>query len=707
MIDFAKRLPSVQPDFIFNLTPGDYVYDIETFPNAFTIGIVKRGTQQRWLFEISFRRNDIELFCLFMDTLRRLKCRMIGFNNLGFDYPVIHFIYQNYHSCIGVDDIYNKAMNIINAEFNARFAHMVWESDWIVEQIDLYKVHHFDNVSKATSLKALEICMQMGTVEDLPFPVGTHLTSDQVDMLISYMWHDIDATDMFADRTTDHIKLREELSQTFSKNMINMSDVKIGETILVHELEVRGIETTFYNNGRKDKKKTVRERIDLNEVIFPYVNFERVEFQNIKNYFASKVITETKGVFEGLIATVDGLDYKFGTGGLHASVETAIFVSNETHQIVDVDVASFYPNLGIKNKLFPAHLGPEFCIAYEGVYNTRGTYKKGTPRNEAYKLALNGAYGNSNNQYSSFFDPQYTMSITINGQLLLCMLVEQLVKVPGLRMIQANTDGVTYYCPRGHLDHTRAVCRWWEGFTQLTLEENLYNRVFIRDVNSYIAEKEGGKLKRIGAYAYETAEENPGTRELPYHKDWSARVVAKAAEAALVRGEDIRAFIIESGYKPVMCIHDFFLKAKVPRSSQLWWGDTQVANIVRYYVAVEGYPLEKVMPTNMPEGAYKRANKLTDEYYFNVIQELTGKNPRMEPIDWAAVPWDERINTKNKSKYETTRDTGICTGWKTQIANDLRGYEQHDVWDQLWDSINYEWYIKEAEKLVKPLLTVS
>ena len=89
------------------------------------------------------------------------------------------------------------------------------------------------------------------------------------------------------------------------------------------------------------------------------------------------------------------------------------------------------------------------------------------------------------------------MSITINGQLLLCMLTEQMLKVPGLRMIQANTDGITYLCPHEYLDHTRAVCRWWEQLTNLELEEALYNRMFIRDVNSYMAEKQDGKLKRL------------------------------------------------------------------------------------------------------------------------------------------------------------------------------------------------------------------
>lgn len=695
-MSFVKR---IKPDFLFGLTPGDVVYDIETYPNCFTIGLHHRTTQRRWLFEISFRRNDLQIFCRFLEELKQQGCRMVGFNNIGFDYPVIHFIYQNRNACISVTDIYNKAMGIINAHGPARFSHMVWESDWVVEQIDLFKIHHFDNMAKSTSLKMLEFNMGMQSIEDLPFDVGIDLTSEQIDVLISYMWHDITATDMFTDRTASHIKMREGLTDSFGTNMMNMSDVKIGEVILVTEMEKRGIKCFEYIDNKKTKRQTKRDSVDLGAVIFPYVRFERTEFQNIQNYLAARVITETKGVFKGLVANVEGVEYKFGTGGIHASVESQVIHTTATHQIVDVDVASFYPNLAIKNKLFPAHLGQEFCDAYEGIYHTRKTYDKGTPENGAFKLALNGAYGGSNNEYSPFFDTQFTMAITINGQLSLCMLVEQMLKVPGLRMIQANTDGITYLCPHEYLEHTRAVCRWWEDVTKLELEEALYSRMFIRDVNSYMAEYEGGKLKRIGAYAHENAEENPGTRELPYHKNWSSRVVAKAAEAALVRGQDIREFI--SNHDDVF---DFFLRTKVPRSSTLEWGGEKVENIVRYYISRTGKPLEKVMPANGPIGHYKRANKLTDSFFNQVMDEI---GPGV---------WDERIHTKNKSMYEERR-MGINTGWNVQVLNNLpnvlmpgyieeQGHDGGDIAEyQSWrEDFNIEWYVQEAEKLVKPLL---
>jgi len=672
------------PDFIYGVTSGDVCYDIETYPNAFTVWFLHRTTRRKWYFEISFRQNDLQSLCRFIEILGEQHCRTVGYNNIGFDYPVLHFIYKHSQTGITVADIYNKAMSIINSNGPASFSHMVWESQWLIEQIDLCKIHHFNIGALSTGLKILEFNMRMESVEDLPFPVGTVLTSEQIEILKQYNWHDVNATDLFLTRTESKIKLREELSKTFNKNMINLNDIALGETILVTEIEKRGVCYEYINN-KKIKRQTKREQIDLSQVIFNYVKFENQSFQQVMVYLQSKIIKETKGVFKDLIATIDGFEYHFGTGGLHASIDSKTIYTDDKYQIIDIDVASYYPNLGIKNKLYPAHLGVEFCDAYSGVYDTRKKYKKGTPENEAFKLALNGAYGGSNNEYSPFFDPFYTMVITINGQLLLCMLIEQLIKTPGLKMVQANTDGVTYLCPHEYVEHTRSICKWWEKLTQLELEEGLYNRMFIRDVNNYIAEKQNGELKRIGVYAHVTAEENPGTRELPHHKNWSARMVALAAEARLVRGVDIKDFI-ESHND----VFDFFLRTKVPRSSILEWGGGKVSNIVRYYMSTEGKTLEKIMPPKGPEGEYKRANKLTDSYFTSIINEI------------GSGVWDERIHTKNKSTY-SERKLGINAGWNVNLCNDLNLCEWFHGHYHPAD-LNYEWYIKETEKIVNPLL---
>lgn len=657
------------------ISPGRIVYDIETYPNVFTFRSVHVVTKERYNFEISFRRNDLHAFCRFIEECAASGVQWVGFNNLGFDYPVVHFIYQNeyMHGGVTVAAIYEKAMSIIKS-FD-KFSHIIWESEHLVPQIDLFKIHHFDNKAKSTSLKVLEFSMRMASVEDLPFPVGTMLDDYQADMLCAYNDHDIDATLLFYEQTLEMIALREALSTQFGMSLRNCNDVKIGEKLLVNEMQKAGISCYEYVNDKRRIRQTVRESIKLVDVVFPYVKFERPEFERILEYFTSRVIYETNGIFKDLIATVDGCEYVFGTGGLHMSIESRIVSSSDTHQIVDVDVASYYPNLAIVNRVYPAHLGEAFCDILSNVYHMRRQFSKKDPRNGAFKLALNGVYGLSNNDYSPFLDAQYTMSITINGQLLLCMLVEQLLKVPGLKMIQANTDGVTYLCPREYLDHTRAVCEWWEQVTKLELEETLYSRMFIRDVNSYISEKLDGSLKRIGAYAYETAAENPATRELPWYKDWSARVVAMAAEAYLVRGVPVADFIANHDDA-----YDFLLRTKVPRSSKLMWGDEQVSNIVRYYVSTDGKQLTKVAPSRGVPGEFKRANKIPDKLYSSVMAEI---GPGV---------WDARVHTKNKSRYEETEDTNIHAGWGVTLCNDLHGHS--------FDNINEQWYVQEAEKLV-------
>ena len=722
--------------------PRDYIYDIETYPDIFTCAVTHAQTGRKGRFEISTRMHQGPEFVRLMHALRAEGARMVGYNNIGFDYPVIHHLAQAPSMPVGA--IYEKAQSIITS--NDRFGNMIWPSDWIVDQIDLYKIWHFDNNAKRTALKVLEFNMGRNDISDLPFPPGTTLgTPENFEILHAYNEEDVDATAMFYARSQTQLRLRENITSSLGINVMNDSDVKMGEKLLVSEMEKSGISCYIrpHGGGGKIKKQTPRSRIDLSEAIFPYVKFERPEFDAIRAELAGKVIRKTKGVFtdtqvserlakfmhpstvvvsglgklskiepganlkgrsfsvakdESLNVVIDGLKYKFGTGGLHASVESQVIESTDEEQIIDVDVASFYPKLAIENQIYPAHLGPEFCPAYNGVYLTRKTYDKKSPENGAYKLALNGSFGGSNNEYSPFLDPLYTMKITINGQLLLCMLVEQLLKVPGLRMIQANTDGVTYICRREYIEHTRQVCKWWERMTCLELEEMLYPRMFIRDVNNYIAEYESGDLKRIGTYAHITVDEEPGTRELQWHKDWSSLVVPKAAEAALTKGVDIRQFI-ESHQNP----NDFMIRAKVPRSNRLVmrWPELpdvelELQKTSRVYVSKIGGQLIKIAPPTQPAGTWKRRSGITDGAYRSVIAELNSISQAPEAlVDVAGTPWDERIHTKNQSKH-VIRETGICTGWRTTECNSLDKFD--------WSNVNYDYYVREAEKIVKPLL---
>lgn len=654
------------------MNPLYWVYDLETYPNIFTAYFLHPLTGSEVVFEISDRKNQMLEFIDFIRALKNTGCYMVGFNNLGFDYPIIHFILKN-PAAISVDSIYHRAMQIINTPWERRFDHIIFDSEVIIPQIDLFKVHHFDNENRRVSLKVLEFNMRMENVQDLPFPPSTVLDNNQKDTLIKYNRHDAHATRDFLIESIDLLNFRHELSKKYNRNFLNANDIKIGKDYFIMELEKSIPGSCYsYDTGSKKPRQSLRPQVHLKDVVLPYIYFSNENFNRVLQYFKTQTISQTVGVFTELSATVDGFTFWFSTGGIHGSIDGGTVHSDEGYVIYDWDVASYYPNLTIANKLFPEHLSVDFCTIYKDVFEQRRLYKKGTAENAMLKLALNGVYGDSNNKYSPFYDPKYTMAITINGQLLLCLLAEHLMKIPGLQLIQANTDGLTVRLPREHVDTMNAVCAWWQKFTLLELESAIYKRMFIRDVNNYLAEYDNGKLKRKGAYEY----------DIEWYQNHSALIVPKAVEAHLIRGADVRQFIT-AHTDP----HDFMLLAKVSRSELLMWGEDSVQRVSRYYVSRKGESLVKISPppNGIKPGTWKRANGLTDRFYSCVVHELVQTHGQ-------PIPWDERINTKNQSVY-TERRTCINAEWLTTICNDMSTFN--------WVNLNYEYYISQAEKLIK------
>lgn len=663
------------------------VYDIETLPNVFTLNALGLFSDLDVTFEISHFRDDRDLLLRWFCFWRDHEIPMVGFNSLGFDYPVIHQIYQNPHC--SVEDIYDHAMSIINSSFGAggRNFHTIWESDRFAPQIDLFKIHHFDNRAKSTSLKALQISMRSESVMEMPLAFGVPLTREQVDQyLIPYNKHDVSETKKFAHISMDAIKFRAGLKDTLHGDVLNFNDTKIGAKILEQRL---GDDLCYSKDtGRREPRQSVRNAIRLDEIIFPYVQFRNPEFNRVLAWMRQQVLTadelneniKTKGVFTGVHAHVGDLDFHFGTGGIHGSVSSQRFAANADFALCDIDVEGLYPNIAIKNRLAPEHLGERFIEEYAKLPIERAKHAKGTVENASYKLASNGTYGNSNNKFSVFYDPKFTMTITINGQLLLCMLAEWLLTVATLQIIQINTDGITYRVHRSLIEHARIVQGIWERTTRLKLEESQYARMWIRDVNNYIAETTAGKLKQKGAYWFPNKfpEDISNSSPPAWHKDFSAVVSTKAAVAHMTTGADIERFVY--GHADPF---DFMCRAKVDRSSKLMIGETEVQRITRYYVAQRGGHMRKISPPvkGARVGEFKRRNGIGDYEYDTVAATL------------APGTWDERIHTKNKSRYET-REMSIESGFMVVECNVATHFD--------FQNVNYDWYVEGARKLIIP-----
>lgn len=609
---------------------NDFIYDIETYPNIFTLAVEQADAPFKWAFEISQWRNDSKEIIELLTYLRDNNARMVGFNNLGFDYPVVHMLLKMGHAT--ADILYQKAMSIIQSQDSDKFTHMVYQSDRFVEQVDLFKIHHFDNKARSTSLKVLEFNMRSDTVEDLPIKVGTNVKESERDMLKQYNAHDARQTKKFYHHTLKMIEFREALVKLYhGRDWINFNDTKIGKEFFVLKLEEAGVPCYDYGTMGRTPRQTKRPTIALKDAILPSIQFEQPEFTRILNWLKSQVITETRGVFEDVTCTVNGFTFVFGLGGVHGSVENTTVESDDEFVIVDLDVASFYPNLAIVNNFYPQHLGEEFGRIYKNLYEQRKAYPKGSAENAMLKLALNGVYGDSNNPFSVFYDPLFTMSITLNGQLLLCKLAEFTIEWTHAELIQMNTDGMTIRLPQCEMDSLNTVIHEWESMTGLQLEQVEYSRMIIRDVNSYIGVYTNGKVKRKGAYEH----------DLEWHQNHSALVVPKVAEQVLVHGAPIRSSV--EAHPDIM---DFMLRAKVPRSGRLTiekdGEHQQIQNITRYYVAKGGGHLFKWLPPLKGKTEWRKfaiesgwgvqvCNDISDagelpvdfDYYVNEIEKLT------------------------------------------------------------------------------------
>ena len=684
----------------------DLIYDIECYPNVFCVTFLEPKSGKIITFEISEWVDDWDKFSRFIQQSQDSMIRWVGFNNFGYDYQVIHKILQlnNFSSLDGktkadmICQISNKIISMLKED---RFKKTIWPKDHYVTQIDLFKIHHFDNKNRSTSLKKLEFNMRSKKIQDLPYKPGSILTEEQKNELIKYNIHDVKETAKLYEKTADMIKFREELTKKYDKNFLNHNDTKIGKDYFIMELESVGIDCFKIGKDGREPIQTKRSSIIIKDLILPVVKFERLEFNLIKDYFSKKIIDKKinglitlKGIFnlieeedlgelknfsnlkkktgkvEKLNCLIGNFQFDFGAGGIHGSINSNIIEEDENFVIIDYDVTSLYPSIAIKYNLYPQHLTQTFCDIYSRLKQDRLKYPKGTPENAMLKLALNGVYGDSNSEYSPFYDPQYTLSVTINGQLILCMLAEMYMSVKKLEIIQINTDGITIKVSRNKIDEIEKINRVWENIAGLKLERADYSKMFISDVNNYIGLYTDGKLKRKGKYEYE--------REL--HQNHSSLVIQRAVESHLVNNTDIEDFI-----KNHDNIFDFFLRTNVPRSSRLIieYDDNidDLQNITRYFVANNGGKLHKIMPPL----------KQTKSVEFYREQARTPAQIRDFKI---------MLNRRNKLKVQDReRIISINEG---EIVQPINNIENPDI-NNFKDLINYEWYIKEAYKIVKPL----
>lgn len=506
----------------------DYeVYDIECLSNLFTYTGYDLNSKEYFQFVIHDSKNDYELL---YNHLRGRKLVQIGFNNEGYDYPVIHHLLNHYDEYVTKSGhllsqcIYQKSQEVIMMEFSE-----IADRNKFIQQIDLYKIHHLNNKARICSLKQLEVYMRMRNVEEMPFNHTHWCSEEDIKSILLYNLNDVKATTLFFFMTIgktdnpiykgkDKISLRLNLNKKYKLGCLNFPDVKIGEQLILKLY----CDKTGSRKWDIKQLKSPRNSINLKECVPKWVEFKTKEFNQLLNKINSTVISNTKGEFNESVI-FHNIKMEYGTGGLHSNADPGIYKSNDEWIIYDQDVGSLYPSLAVTLGLYPEHLGKIFTEIYNEIVSTRLKEKKKPKKErdmvimEGFKLAANGIYGKSGEESSFLYDPLYTMKTTIAGQLFLSMFTEKLVNAcPEIKFIQHNTDGLTYLVKRSHLSLVKEVTKEMEDLTGLYIEDNIYNLLVMRDVNNYLAKYESGDIKYKGIFEIDSeCYKNPSMRIVP------------------------------------------------------------------------------------------------------------------------------------------------------------------------------------------------
>lgn len=604
------------------------VNDLETLMEEFSITISDPG----FLNPIDFRINkDTNQIDALVKYLTEIPCDYwVGFNNINFDSQVLQYIIENKDRWVDKTGgeiaalVWQFAQDVIDDTNNGLFP-PYRERDLWAPQIDLFKIHHYDNKNRMTSLKWLEFTMRMANIEEMPIHhcgyrwegmrrvacAREGFGQKEYDEIDVYRRNDVKATCEFLDYTLgkvesefykgkDKIQDRIDAMDEFKlpKEAMNWSDVKMGDELnKLGYMQLTGIKDHRELNEMKRNSKR-RRKFTYGDCIPSYVTFKTPAFSAFFERMKGERVSLMKKEEDEqeYPFSYNGTNYMIAKGGIHSNERNRIVKPNKDEILRDADVGSQYPNAIFKRRLYPHHLGEKWLVMYGATIERRLAYKaKGKTDKRAkgiaemLKLSLNGGgFGMTNVDTNWQYDPFVQFSCTIGNQFEILMLIEML-EVVGIHVISANTDGIVCLFPKEKEEDYKRVCSEWEvivGNTKMgQLEFADYSKMIQSSVNDYIAIKIDGEVKKKGDFV----------TDYELHKNSSRAILAIAYENYFVKGTPVETTI--RGHQNLMdfCVglkasRNYYYKSIDPETNK----EEQYTRLVRYFISDEGNNLVKV-----------------------------------------------------------------------------------------------------------------
>lgn len=443
------------------------------------------------------------------------------------------------------------------------------------------------------------------TIEELNQRVQTwdrYILDEYIKPMMHYNKNDVFIVAEITRLFTDEIKLRYSLSHSYKVNLLNSSRSNIADRLFEKFYsEFSGLHPSQWKG-----KKTERTIMSFNKVIFPIIRFKTPKLQEfLSDIKKVKVTKVSKDAFERNVV-IGNLTYTVATGGLHSQdPPRALYSSSPStggqdgYTYVHWDIASFYPSIMSVYHIAPAHLNEAiFTKLVTWLKDTRVKAKHteglidGIPSKlmaEALKIVINSIYGKFSFEHGDLYDRMATLKVTINGQLMILMLCEEL-ELNGIEVVSANTDGIVIKLYDNKREVFNTIAENWKQYTGLGADSEEYRCYINTNINNYLIQETNSKVSYKGDF-------NPKMYIRDLSKGYDAPIVAKAVENYFLNNKSIMETLREC-----TDILDFCKTQNIGKNYHVEVVKIVDGNVVhipyqryvRFYISTDGEVIEKV-----------------------------------------------------------------------------------------------------------------
>ncbi len=483
-----------------NVVKTTLVMDIECYIDYFLVMFRRVDTGTTRVYEMfDGQRLDTEEIRRIMHTFR-----VVTFNGNNYDLPMLAYALTGV-SCAKLKEASDTIIvgQMKGWQFEQHCGVRV-PREW--DHIDLIEVAFGQG-----SLKLYGGRLHSQKLQDLPIEPDASIRPEQRAELVAYCGNDLQTTIDLWNHLTPQIELRERMSAENGLDLRSKSDAQIAHVVIrTQASKILGFPI---------EKPRVPAGTSFKYQLPKWLTYKTATLQAVladvlqANFIvAPNGSVEMPPALDGRSVAIGGGVYRMGIGGLHSSEQNQALVSDNDYVLIDRDVASYYPAIILEGDLSPLHLREKnaFVRVYQQLVTKRLEAKKRGDKvvADSLKIVINSGFGLLGSVYSTLYSPHLMIQVTLTGQLALLMLIEAL-ELAGIRVVSGNTDGIVMHCRRDQETALLGVIGWWEGATTFNTEETRYAALFSRDVNNYLAIKEGGGVKGKGAFAPTSIAKNP------------------------------------------------------------------------------------------------------------------------------------------------------------------------------------------------------